>query len=129
MSGSGGPIAAVMALLDIVQLMRAPVTTTCLGTATGTAAALVACGTGDRRASRRATLSLRCNDRQQIEGHPVDVITKADELLAVRSQFVKRLAEATGQPIDWVDQELDRGRALDATAALERGLIDGITGA
>lgn len=126
-SGPGGPIADVVALLDVVQLMRAPVATTCLGIANGTAAALVAAGTGRRRASQRATLSLRCDDRQHFDGHPVDVVNKAEELLTVRNQLVDRLAEATGQPDAWIGHELDRGGTLDAAAALERGLIDEIT--
>ncbi len=126
-SGPGGPIADVMSLLDIVQLMRAPVATVCLGAATGTAAALVACGTGGRRASRRATLSLRCDDRHEFGGHPADVVTKAEELVTVRAQLVARLAEATGQHAEWVDHQLDRGGNLAAPAALERGLIDELT--
>lgn len=127
-SGPGGPVADVLALLDIIRLMRAPVDTTCLGAATGTATALIASGTGGRRASARATLSLRCDDAQHFDGHPVDVATRAEEALATRERFVTALADATGQTIERIGNELDRGRSLDAPAALEMGLIDEIIG-
>ena len=127
-SGPGGPVADALALLDIIALMRAPVATTCLGAATGTATALIASGTGGRRASARATLSLRCDDAQHFDGHPVDVATRAEEALATRERFVAALAAATGQPIERISHELDRGRSLDAAAAKEMGLIDEITG-
>ena len=53
-NSDGGPIADVLTLLDIVGLMRAPVRTVCVGRATGTAAVLVACGTGGRHAAPNA---------------------------------------------------------------------------
>lgn len=127
-SGPGGPVADVLALLDIIELMRAPVATTCLGAATGTATALIASGTGGRRASARATLSLRCDDAQHFDGHPVDVATRAEEAVATRERLVTALVNATGQPAERIGRELDRGRSLDAAAALEMGLIDEITG-
>ena len=127
-SGPGGPIADVLAVIDIVQLMRAPVATTCLGRATGTATALIAVGTGGRRASTRATLSLRCDDRQAFDGAPADVAAKAEELVAVRGRLVDVLAAATGRSPARVEEELDRGRPLDAAAALDFGLLDEIEG-
>jgi ATP-dependent Clp protease protease subunit len=127
-SGPGGPIADALALLDIIHLMRAPVATTCLGATTGTATALVASGTGVRRAPARATLSLRCDDPQQLAGTPADVVTRAEEAVAVRDRFVNLLAGVTGQPVERIANELDRGRQLDAASALEFGLIDEVTG-
>ena len=49
-NSDGGPPADVVVLLDVIGAMRAPVVTTCMGRAKGTAAVLLACGTG-RRAS------------------------------------------------------------------------------
>jgi ATP-dependent Clp protease protease subunit len=128
-SGDGGPIADALAVIDVVQLMRAPVTTTCLGAASGTAAALIAVGTDGRRASARATLSLRCDDRQSFDGHPADVAARADQVLAIRDRYVAVLHAATAQPEERIRREIERGRPLDAAAALEFGLIDEITGA
>lgn len=125
-SGPGGPITDALALLDIIGLMRAPVDTTCLGAVAGTATALVASGTGTRRAPVRATLSLRCDDPHQVDGSAADVSARADELVAVRQRYVALLAAFTGRPVDDLEPEVDRGGALDATAALALGLIDEI---
>ena len=56
----GGPIEDVFAVLDVIALLRAPVTVTCFGRALGTAAVLLASGTGPRRATPNTTISLRC---------------------------------------------------------------------
>ena len=56
----GGPVDDVFAVLDVIALLRAPVTVTCFGRALGTAAVLLASGTGPRRATTNATISLRC---------------------------------------------------------------------
>jgi ATP-dependent Clp protease protease subunit len=57
----GGPVDEVFAILDVTDLLRAKVTTTCFGRAFGTAAIVLAAGTGSRRATPNASISLRCD--------------------------------------------------------------------
>ena len=45
-NSEGGPLADVLAVVDVLGSMRARVDTTCLGRAKGTAAIVLACGTG-----------------------------------------------------------------------------------
>ena len=53
-NSTGGPPAEISAALDVIDVMRGRVNTTCVGTAQGTAAVLLVCGTGSRRAGRHA---------------------------------------------------------------------------
>lgn len=120
----GGPIADGLSLLDVIQLMRAPVTALCAGAATGTAAALVACATGERLATARARLSLRCDGTDAFEGTAEQLTVKARELMTARDRFVEALAEASGQDPDVIADAIDRGDHLGAEEARALGLID-----
>lgn len=127
MNSEGGGIAEVLAVLDVMALMRAPVTTTCMGAARGTAALLLACGTGSRRATPHASISLRCSHPETIEGPAATVQREAEQLAVARTRLRDLLATATGQPITTIDQQLDRGTSLDAARAKQLGVIDAIT--
>ena len=120
---SGGPVAELLPLLDVLDLMRAKVNVRCLGAA-GTASALVACATGHRQAMPHATLSLRLDDRQTIEGTASDIVRRAEELAAQRAQLATAVARATGQDEAVIAEEMERGATHSAGAALELGLID-----
>lgn len=123
-NSDGGPIADALTVLDVLQLMRAPVTTTCVGAATGTAAAVVACGTGERLATARASFSLRCSATDSFEGTAADLAVRARQLTEARARLVEALARATGQPAPSIGDALDRGGHLGADDALSFGLID-----
>ena len=125
-NSDGGPIADVLTLLDIVGLMRAPVRTVCVGRATGTAAVLVACGTGGRHAAPNALMSLRTSHEERIQGSPEQLRRQVDDLELVRSQIVTALVSATGRGEDELRGQLDDGRTLDAKGAMEMGLVDGV---
>lgn len=123
-NSDGGPLADVVALLDIIALMRAPVRTVCVGRATGTAAVLLACGTGGRRAGRHAMISLRCAPAEMAEGSPDEVRRQADEIELVRRQVTAAVAGATGRTASDVADQLERGGLLDSDAAQRAGIID-----
>jgi ATP-dependent Clp protease protease subunit len=125
-NSDGGPLADVLPLLDVIGLMRAPVHTRCVGRAVGTAAVLLACGTGDRRAARHALISLRCTDRVELDGSPAALRAQVEELERIRHHVVAALASRTGRPEAALADQLDHGELLDATAAAELGLIDAV---
>ena len=123
-NSDGGPLADVLGLLDVVASMRAPVDTVCLGRATGTAAVLLACGTGTRRAGPHATMSLRCDRSEHLEGTPAALRTQLDDLEHVRRAVVDALARATGQEVGELAHHLDDGALLDRDAASAFGILD-----
>ena len=114
----GGPVAEVFAVLDVIALMRGPVNTTCIGRACGTAAAVLATGTGRRRAAPNATVSLRCAEESRVDGTAAEV-ARQSELLRGRADPAGRHAR--------------RGHRLggrpDRARARRRDLLDGGGGA
>jgi ATP-dependent Clp protease, protease subunit len=122
----GGPADELAAVLDVIELMRARVNTSCVGTARGTAGIVVACGTGRRRAGTHATISVRCDRSPPPDGTADDVARAAVELEAQRRRLRDALVAATGLPADVVAGELDHGAAHGAAEALALGLVDEI---
>ena len=100
----------------------------CTGTASGTAAALLACATGERRAGRQARISLRLPGEEPVTATAAEVGRLAAEVAARRRQLVEVLVAATGQPAEVIAHELDAGDVHDAPGALELGLIDRVVG-
>ena len=123
-NSTGGPVAEVFAVLDVIALLRGPVNTMCIGRAVGTAAAVLAAGTGRRRATPNATISLRCAEAAAVEGTATEVAHQSELLHAERARLAELLAAATGLPAERVDQELDAGTTSTAQEALELGVID-----
>ena len=120
----GGPLDAGVAVVDVLDLLGAPVEATCIGQAVGTAAVVVACATpGRRRAAPNARLSLRLAE-DRLEGPAGRLEREAAELLAARDRLVDRLLTATGRSRDEVAEGLDRGPLLSAGEAVAAGLVD-----
>jgi ATP-dependent Clp protease, protease subunit len=122
----GGPLDDVFAVLDVITLSRAPVNVTCFGRALGTAAIVLACGTGARRATPNATVSLRCGQDTSIVGSAREAEQRAEHERQVRERVRRILGERTRLPADRIDHALDDGVQLDASGALELGIIDEI---
>lgn len=119
----GGPLEPVFALLDTVELLRSPVETTCVGQATGTAAAVVACGTGRRLVTPSARLCLRLPE-VELQGDFGDVGRLAAHLADRRRQLAGQVAARSAWAVDRVLEELERGHVLDPSEAVAAGLVD-----
>jgi ATP-dependent Clp protease protease subunit len=123
-NSDGGRLGDVLGVLDVIGSMRAPVGTTCMGRAHGTAAVLLACGTGARRAGPHATISLRCTEPEHLEGPPGTLRRQLEDLERVRDQVVAALARVTRRAPDELAGQLDDGPLMDPAAAAELGIID-----
>ena len=125
-SSDGGPVEAVMGLLDVLALMRAPVDTRCIGSATGTAAVLLASGTRSRVAGPAARLSFRVADHYDVSGTATDLALRADEARLARERLAEHFATVTRLSTAQAHDALDHGEMLAPQEALEAGVIDRI---
>lgn len=119
----GGPLDAAAAVLDTVDLMRCPVDTTCIGQAAGTAAVLVAAGTGTRRAGTSAQFRLRLPD-VDLTGSASQLREQVTHVRRLHDLVIDRLTAATGQERRLVLRDVERGRTLTAAEAVDYGLVD-----
>ena len=119
----GGDTFGMFALHDTVQLMRAPVHTTCVGLAASAGAFLLATGTGTRSATPNARIMLH----QPLgggRGSAVDIEILAQQFTELRTRMERILAERTRQPVERIHADLDRDFWLSADEAREYGVID-----
>jgi ATP-dependent Clp protease protease subunit len=122
----GGPLDAAAAVLDTMDLVRGVVDTTCLGQAVGTAAVVVAAGTGRRRMGAGAQMRLRLAD-VELAGPAGRLQADLDHLAELRRVLIDRLAAITGQDRRLIERDVDAGRSLRAPEAVAYGLVDELT--
>lgn len=127
-NSDGGPLLEVLGLLDVLDLMRAPVATRCLGRATGTAAIVLAGADGGRAAAVGARICLRLEDHHEVSGRATEIERFVDQLERARDGVVARLVRVSTLDAPTVARELAQGAPMGAREALARGLIDEVLG-
>jgi ATP-dependent Clp protease, protease subunit len=119
----GGAVHTAAAVLDTLGLVRGAVDTTCIGQAVGTAAVVVAAGTGRRRIGGGARMCLRFDD-VELSGSATHVGDDLAQMREVQRSLVERLAAITGQERQLIERDVDAGRSLTAPEAVAYGLVD-----
>jgi ATP-dependent Clp protease protease subunit len=121
-----GDLRATLAIYDTMQVMRRQIGTVCAGIAAGPAVLLMAAGTpGKRLAYPHARLGLQ-RPEASLKGTAAEIDVRARELLKVRQQFNELLARHSGQLLEKIERDTDRGVWFSAEEARDYGLIDAI---
>jgi Protease subunit of ATP-dependent Clp proteases len=58
-----------------------------------------------------------------VRGQSTDIVIEAEELIRVRGRVNKIISDATGQPLEKIDQDTDRNFWLNALEAVEYGIV------
>jgi ATP-dependent Clp protease protease subunit len=123
----GGSITAGLAILDTMRVVQPDIVTYCIGQAASMAAVLLACGAkGKRYSLPHSRILIHQPSMSGLAGQATDIEIYAREILRMRDTLNNILAQATGQPLDRVERDVDRDYILDPAQALEYGLIDQI---
>ncbi|MGH9477174.1 MAG: ATP-dependent Clp endopeptidase proteolytic subunit ClpP [Terriglobales bacterium] len=123
----GGSITAGLAIYDTMQFIRPDVTTICIGQAASMAATLLAAGAkGKRFALPTARVLIHQPSMGGLSGQATDIDIHAREILRMRAVTSQILAQATGQPLDKVEHDVDRDFIMTAAQAKEYGIVDDI---
>lgn len=120
----GGVITAGMAIYDTMKLIKADVSTICLGEAASMGAFLLSGGT---KGKRLALPSARIMIHQPLggaKGQATDIELEAKEILRMKNMLNGLLAEHSGQAIEKIKEDTERDHYLSAQEAVEYGLID-----
>ena len=120
----GGVITAGMAIYDTMNLIKADVSTICLGEAASMGAFLLSAGA---KGKRMALPSARIMIHQPLggaKGQATDIEIEAKEILRMKEMLTGILAENSGQDIEKVKADCERDHYLSAAEAVEYGLID-----
>jgi ATP-dependent Clp protease protease subunit len=123
-----GELAAAFAVVDAIDVMRAPLHAVIPAEAGGAAVAVLAAARR-RLAYRHARVHLTEPRAVAAAGTADQVAAAAGEYLRELDELVVRLAEVTGQPRSRIEDDLSTGRILNAEQAKEYGLLDEVLGA
>jgi ATP-dependent Clp protease protease subunit len=123
----GGVIYHGLAIYDTMKAVSNPIRTVAVGvTASFGTIILTAGDKGRRMALPNATIHMHQPWQSGGGGQASDIEIQAKEILRQRDLLNNILVDATGQPLDQIEQDTDRDRYLTAEEALEYGLIDAI---
>ncbi len=122
----GGAVSAGMAIYDTMQFVKPDVSTICVGLAASMGAFLLAAGAKGKRYSLPNSRIMIHQPLGGVQGQAADIEIHAREILYLREQLNKILAERTGQTVEKIGRDTDRDNFLSADDAVSYGLIDKI---
>ena len=120
----GGSITAGLAIYDTMQMVKATVSTTCVGLAASMGTVLLSAGAKARRyALPNSTIHIH-QPWGGAQGQAVDIEIEARRIMRERERLNQLLAHHTGQTIERIIHDTDRNYYMDAAEAVQYGLID-----
>ena len=120
----GGDVYAGLGIIDTMNYIKPDVSTICVGMAASMGAAILACGAKGKRLALPNSMVLIHQPSSGVQGQQTDIQIVADETKWIRQHLNEMLAEATGQPVERINEDTERDRYLRAAEACEYGLVD-----
>jgi ATP-dependent Clp protease protease subunit len=120
----GGTVTAGLSIYDTMQFINCDVSTICCGQAASMGALLLAGGTNGKRFALPHSRIMMHQPSAGFQGQATDISIHAKETLELKSRLNDIMAKHTGQPIEQIEQDLERDNFKSAVDAVEYGLID-----
>ncbi|GIM27552.1 ATP-dependent Clp protease proteolytic subunit [Clostridium polyendosporum] len=120
----GGSITSGMAIYDTMQYIKPDVSTICIGMAASMGAFLLSSGAkGKRYALPNAEIMIH-QPLGGFQGQATDIDIHARRILKIKENLNKILSENTGQPLEKINNDVERDYFMAADEAEQYGLID-----
>jgi len=120
----GGVVTSGMAIYDTMQYIRCDVSTLCVGQAASMGAHLLASGApGKRYALPNARVMIH-QPLGGFQGQATDIEIHAREIIKLKEHMNQMMAKHTGQPIEKINNDVERDYFLTADEACAYGLVD-----
>lgn len=120
----GGVVTAGLAIYDTMRYVRCEIVTLCMGQAASMGALLLAAGTKGKRYALPNSRILIHQPMGGFQGQATDIDIHAQEILRMRSDLNKILAQHTGQNIRKIKKDTERDYFMSAEEAKKYGIID-----
>ncbi|MQA97873.1 MAG: ATP-dependent Clp protease proteolytic subunit [Streptosporangiales bacterium] len=121
----GGSFTALMAIYDTMQYVKPEVQTVVLGQAASAAAVLLAAGTpGKRMALPNSRILIHQPATEGAYGQASDIEIQANEIMRIREQLERILAQHSGKDVEEVRRDIERDKILTAEQAKVYGIVD-----
>ena len=120
----GGMVTSGLAIYDTMQFVRPPVSTLCVGQAASMGSLLLAAGEKGQRFALPNVRILVHQPKGGFEGQATDIMLHAQEILNLKKRLNEIYMKHTGQPLQKIEDALERDYFMTAEMAKDFGLVD-----
>ncbi|MBL8885657.1 MAG: ATP-dependent Clp protease proteolytic subunit [Phycisphaerales bacterium] len=120
----GGAVDDTLALYDTMRFMSSPVSTYCLGRAYSGGAVLLTAGAKGKRFILPHAKVMIHQPFGGVTGQAEDIRIQAEQIIKMKAELNKILADHTGKSVEQVRADSERDRYFSAEEAVAYGLVD-----
>jgi ATP-dependent Clp protease protease subunit len=120
----GGMAYGGMAIYDVMQHVRPPVSTICVGMGMSAAAMILCAGAPGKRLALPSSKIMIHQGSAGARGAPSDMEIQLREVLSTTKRMAQIIAFHSGRSLEQVERDLERDYFMTAPEALEYGIID-----
>ena len=120
----GGSVSAGLAIYDTLRYIKPEIETICIGQAASMGALILSAGTKGKRLALPHSRIMIHQPMGGFSGQASDIDIHAKEILRLKNELNKILAENTGQPLETIENDTDRDFFMAGPQAVEYGIID-----
>ena len=124
LNSPGGLVSAGLAIYDTMRYIKPPVSTVCMGQAASMAAILLSAGEKGRRFALPHARILIHQPLGGFQGQATDIGIQAREILRLKEELNRILADLTEQPVEKIEKDTDRDYYMSSVEAKSYGIID-----
>lgn len=120
----GGSVYAGLGIYDTMQIVKPDVATICTGMAASMGAVLLVAGEKGKRSALKHSRVMIHQPSGGARGVASDMEINLREMLKLKDELYKIIAEHSGKPYEWVETSSDRDYWMTSSEAKENGMID-----
>ena len=120
----GGSVTSGMAIYDTMQYIKPDVSTICIGLAASMGAFLLSSGAKGKRMALPNSEIMIHQPSGGSKGQCTDIQIQAEQILKIKKNLNRILAENTGKTIEVIERDCERDHFMTAQEAMEYGIID-----
>ncbi len=125
-SSPGGYVTSGFAIYDTMLSLNSPVSTVCTGLAASMASILLSAGAKGRRFVQPHAKVMIHQPSGGAQGQASNIEIQAAEILKIKEQSARILAENCGQSYERIIKDFNRDYWMDASESVEYGIVDEI---
>jgi ATP-dependent Clp protease protease subunit len=120
----GGSVSSGLAIYDTLRYIKPEIETICIGQAASMGALILSAGTKGKRLALPHSRIMIHQPMGGFSGQASDIEIHAKEILRLKGELNRILADNTGQPLEQIENDTDRDFFMSGTQAVDYGIID-----
>jgi ATP-dependent Clp protease, protease subunit len=120
----GGQVTSALAIYDVMQYIKSPVSTVCIGMAASAGSLILQAGEAGQRFSLPNSKIMVHQPSGGARGMASDIEIQAEDIRKTKKLLNEIYVKHTGQSYETIERTLDRDRYMTALEAKEFGLVD-----